>query len=77
MRPISLYFEPEPLPGTVRMSSTPESIVVIVVSLGNGTGERVELSIAQFNAMMVRSKKFERVTWGQPYANRLVPHEYR
>lgn len=38
----------------VRDTSTPESTVVIVISLGSGTGARCAVSIAQLSAMLGR-----------------------
>jgi hypothetical protein len=38
--------------GTLSETSTPPSIVVIVISLGKGTGERFELSMVQLSAMV-------------------------
>ena len=37
----------------VRVRSTPESIVVMVISFRRGTGERLELSIAQLSDMVI------------------------
>lgn len=61
--PIALSFLPPPDPpagafpdggvsGTRRDNSTPESMVVMVISLGNGTGERFGVSIVQLSAMV-------------------------
>jgi len=38
--------------GIVNETSTPESTVEIIISFGRGTGERLRLSIAQFNAIV-------------------------
>lgn len=38
--------------GTVSETSTPPSMVVIVISFGKGIGERFGLSIVQFSAMV-------------------------
>jgi hypothetical protein len=44
-------------------TSTPESTVVIDISFGKGTGERLESSMAQFNAMTVKGRsKVDKVT---------------
>ena len=37
----------------VRVRSTPESIVVMVISFRRGTGERLELSIAKLSDMVI------------------------
>lgn len=42
--------------GMLRRMSTPESVVVMFISFGRGTGERLGLSIVQFSAMVVGCK---------------------
>lgn len=58
----NLFEPPEPPPdeeldggtsGMVRERSTPESIVVTVISFRRGTGERLELSIAQLSDIVI------------------------
>jgi hypothetical protein len=58
----NLLAPPEPPPeeeldggtsGMIRVRSTPESIVVTVISFRRGTGERLGLSIAQLSDMAI------------------------